>query len=328
MNKVIITDCDHSSIDIERSVLRKAGIELAHLCCGSEEDLIRECRGGAVMLNQYAPFTERVIRELSPELKLIVRYGVGVDNIDVAAATKYGVAVCNVSDYGMNEVADHAAAMALALERRLNIMVPHVRSGQWNYAESVPIHRFSEQTVGIVGLGRIGRMFARRMSGFGCRLMGFDAFYPAGSIVENLVETVSWEQLLASSDVISIHCPLTEETRGLFDAAAFAAMKPGAYLINTSRGHIVDEGDLLQALQRGEIAGAAMDVMAEEPADPENPLLQLPNFIATPHMGWYSEEAAEELKRKAAEEAVLFLTGRALRYQINETGMKKEGKDG
>ena len=179
-----------------------------------------------------------------------------------------------------------------------------------------------------MGLGRIGRMFARRMSGFGCRLMGFDAFYPAGSIVENLVETVSWEQLLASSDVISIHCPLTEETWGLFDAAAFAAMKTGAYLINTSRGHIVDEEDLLQALQRGEIAGAAMDVMAEEPADPENPLLQLPNFIATPHMGWYSEEAAEELKRKAAEEAVLFLTGRALRYQINETGMKKEGKDG
>ena len=213
MNKVIITDCDHSSIDIERSVLRKAGIELAHLCCGSEEDLIRECRGGAVMLNQYAPFTERVIRELSPELKLIVRYGVGVDNIDVAAATKYGVAVCNVPDYGMNEVADHAAAMALALERRLNIMVPHVRSGQWNYAESVPIHRFSEQTVGIVGLGRIGRMFARRMSGFGCRLMGFDAFYPAGSIVENLdAKRAFWEEI---SEIAPVEALFATNTSGL-----------------------------------------------------------------------------------------------------------------
>ncbi|OLR55948.1 dehydrogenase [Hornefia porci] len=328
MNKVIITDCDHSSINIERAVLREAGIGFDYLCCRSEEDLIRECRGGEVMLNQYAPFTERVIAALSPELKLIVRYGVGVDNIDVAAATKYGVAVCNVPDYGMNEVADHAAAMALSLERRLNQMVPHTRSGQWDYAASVPIHRLSEQTIGIVGLGRIGRMFARRMSGFGCRLIGFDEFYPAGIIAEHSVVTVTWEQLIAESDLISIHCPLTESTRGLFNADVFSAMKPGAYLINTSRGHIVDEQDLLKALQDGEIAGAAMDVMAKEPADPEDPLLQLPNFIATPHMGWYSEEAAEELKRKVAEEAVLFLTGRPLRYQLNKTKKEKERTEG
>lgn len=327
MNKVIITDCDHSSIDVERSVLRRAGIDFDYLCCRSEEDLIRECGGGTVMLDQYAPFTEKVIAALSPELKLIVRYGVGVDNIDVDAATRYGVAVCNVPDYGMNEVADHAAAMTLSLERRLNLMVPRTRSGQWDYAEAIPIHRFSGQTVGIVGLGRIGRMFARRMSGFGCRLIGFDEFYPEGSIVEHSVETVSWEQLLAESDFISIHCPLTESTRGLFNAASFSAMKSGAYLINTSRGHIVDEKDLLTALREGGIAGAAMDVMEKEPADPADPLLQLPNFIATPHMGWYSEEAAEELKRKVAEEAVLFLTGRPLRYQLNKAEQVKKGSD-
>lgn len=323
MNKVVITDCDHSSIDVERSVFSRAGVDFDYFCCRSEEDLIRNCRGGEVMIDQYAPFTERVIASLSPELKLIVRYGVGVDNIDVAAATKYGVAVCNVPDYGMNEVADHAAAMALSLERRLNLMVPHTRSGQWDYAASVPIHRFSEQTIGIVGLGRIGRMFARRMSGFGCRLIGFDELYPAGSIVEHSVETVTWEQLITESDLISVHCPLTESTRELFNTAVFSAMKPGAYLINTSRGHIVDEKDLLKALRDGEIAGAAMDVMAKEPADPADPLLQLPNFIATPHMGWYSEEAAEELKRKVAEEAVLFLTGRPLRYQLNKTKDEK-----
>lgn len=316
MNRIIITDDDHSDTLQEEKIIHGAGLDFTLFQCRTEDDLIQNCKGAEVMINQYAPFTRRVIESLKPELRLIIRYGVGVDNIDMDAATDNHVAVCNVPDYGMNEVADHAAALALALLRKIPLMTGYTRDTGWDYTRSIPIHRINGCTAGIVGMGRIGRNFAKRMQAFGCRVIGFDIMAKPGSRVED-IECVSFDQLISASDLISIHCPLTDDTRDLFNAETFGKMKNTACLVNTSRGNIVNEDDLYEALKNNVISGAALDVVAKEPLDRKSPLFTLDNFLATPHMGWYSEEAALELNRKVAEEAVRFVTGKPLRYQLN-----------
>jgi len=252
-----------------------------------------------------------------PELKLVVRYGVGVDNVDAASASKHGIQVCNVPDYGVNEVADHAMALMLTLLRRTAVMNAYTKNGAWDYTKAIPIRRLNQLTIGITGLGRIGRNFAAKVRALGCRIIGYDPLLSADAAGTDFVSRVGFEDLLQESDVISIHCPL-ETSRNLFGSSAFAKMKKGAILINTARGGIVNEKDLDGALEKGEIAGAAMDCMEDEPVKRGNPLFRHENFIATPHMAWYSEEACLELKRKAAEEAVRFFRGEAVRYPVNK----------
>jgi D-3-phosphoglycerate dehydrogenase len=315
LDPIVITDCDHSNFRQETEVIHGAGLDYTLFQCTTEDDLIRSCKGAQVMINQYAKLTARVLNALVPELKLIVRYGVGVDNIDVEEATRLGVKVCNVPDYGMNEVADHAAALSLSLLRKVTLMNRRTR-GNWDYSTSIPIHRLSTLTVGVIGCGRIGSEFAKRMSAFGCRIIGSD-IVPRSDFMDGSAPLVPFDTLVRESDLILIHCPLMAESRDLFSAETFDKMKPGAYLVNTARGGIVNEQDLYDALAEGRIAGAALDVAEREPLDPESPLFTLENFLCTPHMSWYSEEASEELKRKVAEEAVNFLSGKPLRYLLN-----------
>lgn len=314
--RIVISDNDHVNQAQEAVVFQKAGMDYALCQCKTEEDLIGQIKGAEIVLNQYAPFTRRVLEALRPELKMIVRYGVGVDNIDCAAAEELGVQVCNVPDYGMNEVADQAMALLLSLVRKTVQMANHTRTTAWDYSYGMPIHRIPGQTVGIVGMGRIGRTFAKRMSGFDCRRIAYDPIYTVGEVVDG-VEMVSFRTLLEQADMVSIHCPLTGESRNLFDLAAFRVMKPTAYLVNTSRGGIVNENDLYTALAAGEIAGAALDVVEKEPLAVGSKLLELENFLCTPHIAWYSEEAAQEMKRKVAEEAVRFANGKAVHYPVN-----------
>ncbi|WP_409969281.1 C-terminal binding protein [Bengtsoniella intestinalis] len=279
--KIIISDCDHASMDQEKAVLAEAGIPFVQAACKTEDDLIANCAGYNVVLNQYAPFTRNVISKLAPDLKHIVRYGVGVNNVDLEAATEYGVQVCNVPDYGMNEVADQAVALMMALVRKVCLMNRFTKEEAWEYAKCLPVYRIPGSVVGIVGLGRIGQVFAKRMSGFDMERIAFDPAYEIGTFV-NGVEIVSFETLIERSDMISIHSPLIPETRDLFNLDTFKKMKDTAYVVNTARGGIINEADLLTALQEKMIAGAGLDVVDVEPMSPGHPLFAFENFLCTP----------------------------------------------
>ncbi|WP_134705190.1 C-terminal binding protein [Ammoniphilus sp. YIM 78166] len=317
MNRFIvkITDCDHPSVDIERNVISRIPADMSLHQCKTEEDLIHECADADALINQYAPLTRKVLSQLK-NCKVIVRYGVGVNNVDLEAASEYGIPVCNVPDYGIDEVSDHALALMYTLTRKTLLLANAVRRGEWDFSISRPILRLRDQVVGVVGLGRIGSAFAKKAHGAGFKVIGFD---PRRTVREDLsfMESVSFEELLQQSDMISIHCPLIDETRNLFGEKELRAMKSSAYLINTARGGIIDEVALDQALREGWIAGAALDVLELEPPRPDHPLLQHESFLATPHVAWYSEQAFDELKRKAAEEAVRVLNGEEPLNRVN-----------
>ncbi len=316
--KIIISDCDHVNLNEETAVFEAAGLDFELKQCRTEDELISECKGGEIFINQYAPFTRRVLEALRPEIRQIVRYGVGVNNIDLEAATELGVQVCNVPDYGMNEVADQALALTLDLARKVSFMNADVRKGRWNYEDSIPLFRLSEQTLGVAGLGRNGRNFAGKARALFGRVVGYDPYYkPNAADGTDYIEPVDLDTLLRTADFVVLHMPLTDETRNIINADAFAKMKSTAYLVNTSRGGLVDEAALDKALSEGAIAGAALDVTEKEPIDFDSPLLRHDNFICTPHMAWYSEQAASELKRKVAEEAVRFARGEKLRSPVN-----------
>lgn len=311
--KILITDCDHDNNDIEEKVLKDKGLSLTVLQCKTEDDLINECKEADILINQYAPITDKVIKSL-PNLKLVVRYGVGVNNVDLVSASSHGVQVCNVPDYGMNEVADQALAMMMALTRKVVLNNNLVRQGVWDYSKSIPIFRHGVQTIGVIGVGRIGKQFAKRVNALGARVIAFDT---AKRSVPDYIEMVSFEELVKESDIISIHCP-ADNNIDLFSTDEFSKMKKTAYLINVSRGGIVNEEALDNALKNNLIAGAALDVTNIEPLDVNSPLLKHDNFIVSPHMAWYSEEAALELKRKVAEEAARFAKGEEVHYPVNK----------
>lgn len=313
--KVIITDCDHANINIETEILTKAGLDFELKQCKTEEDLIEQCKDGEIFINQYAPITEKVMKAL-PNLKMVVRYGVGVNNVDVKAATKLGVQVCNVPDYGMNEVADQAIAMMMAMVRKVIFMNNYTKNVKWDYIKSIPVRRNSTQIVGVVGLGRIGRNFAEKAHALGFNVIGYDPFYKETEETK-FIKQVSLDEIIETSDIISIHCPL-DGNKDLFNKEEFKRMKNTAVIINVSRGGIINEEALDEALTNGEIAGAALDCVEHEPMLPGAPLFKHENLIVSPHMGWYSEEAAEELKRKVAEESVRFSKGEKVHYPVNK----------
>jgi D-3-phosphoglycerate dehydrogenase len=302
---VLICGLDHTNVDQEEAVFGAAGVPFRQVACRTEEDYLAHCAEADVLLIQYGTVSRRMIEGL-PRLRLLVRYGVGVDGIDLEAATDHGVPVVNVPDYGTDEVANHAVALILALARKLPLLDRQTRSGRWSVFEAVPIHRLAGQTVGILGCGRIGSRVARKLGGFDVRLLACDPYLPA---FPPGVEGVPRDRLLAESDYLTLHCPLSPETRHVVDAGALARMKPTAVLVNTARGGLVDTAALVAALQAGRLAGAGLDVAEPEPVDPASPLYRMDNVIVTPHAAWYSEEARTDLKRRVAEEAVRVLRG-------------------
>lgn len=314
--RVIITECDHESFEIETKLFQEHSIQFEIHQHKTEEDLIQYAQGVTAFMIQYAPITEKVLANL-PDLKLVVRYGVGVNTIDLEAATKYGVQICNIPDYGTNEVADHALAFMINLTRKITFMNELVRDGIWDYQKSIPVFRHSEQTVGVIGLGRIGTAFAHKVNALGCKVIAYDPNLEKKiARIPDFVEPVNLEELLERSDVVSIHCPL-ETAVNLIDEEQLRRMKNTAYLINVSRGGIVNEKALDLALAEGWIAGAALDVAEVEPLKKDSPLFKHKNFLCTPHMGWYSEQSSNELKRKVAEEVIRFLKNEPVHYPVN-----------
>jgi D-3-phosphoglycerate dehydrogenase len=314
--KVAITDCDHANIDEELAVCQRENIRCDVYQLSQSQELINNLQSYEVLINQYARFTEEVFAGL-PNLKVLVRYGVGLNNICIPAATQHGVRVCNVPDYGTQEVASHALALMLALARKIIPMTQSVKDGVWDYTLSIPIRRFSTMTVGIVGVGRIGKSFAAMVQPLFKRVIATDPKYGfSRKFYPEYIELVDFNTLLAESDVISIHSNL-ESSAGLFNKAALEAMKKDSILINVSRGGIVVESDLAEALRNHTIAAAAVDVSEKEPLPMNSPLQNCPNFLCTPHMAWYSEQASSDLKTNVAEEVARFMNGQPLKNCVN-----------
>jgi D-3-phosphoglycerate dehydrogenase len=312
---VVITDCDHGGIAEERAVLDAAHVDLRLAACRTEEDVVRESDGAAVLINQYAPITAKVLDAL-PSLRLVVRYGVGVDTVAVDAATRRGVWVANVPDYGTEEVADHALALALALLRGVAFLDRSVRAGRWSYEEARPLHRLRTLTFGVVGCGAIGTAVAARAAALGMRVVGCDI--RAGRATAAGIEELTLDELLRAADVVSLHAHLDGRSAGLIGERALAQMKPSAVLVNTARGGLVDSSALLAALERGGLAGAGLDVLdAEPPTRAAAALAVHPRVVTTPHAAWYSEESFAALKTEVAREAVRVVDGGAPRSPVN-----------
>ncbi len=318
MSEVMICDLDHIDVEQEKKVLDEAGCNFEWLQCKTQEEIIEKCKGAVVLLNQYVKMDKNIFEAL-PTVKCIVRYGVGYDNVNLEDASKYGVQVCNVPDYGTNEVADQAIAHVMALTRKTTLFNKLIRDGVWDYQKSIPLFRLKEATVGICGVGRIGSAFAKRIQPLCKEVIAYDAEYDASNNrFPDFVKFVSFKELLSRSDILSIHCPRSEKTYHMFGKNELKAMKNTAYLVNVSRGGIIDEDALYWALENGEIAGAGLDVVEKEPLSADNPLLKFDNFSISPHAAWYSEQSSQELKRKVAEEAVRFLRGEPVKYPVNK----------
>jgi D-3-phosphoglycerate dehydrogenase / 2-oxoglutarate reductase len=311
---VVITDCDHGDVDPELAVLDGHDVELRVLACRTPEEVAAQAGEADVLINQYVPITAAVLDAL-PRCRLVVRYGVGVDNVDLQAAAERGVWVANVPDYGRDEVADHTLALALALLRGVVALDRSVRDGTWDLDPARPLRRLATLTWGVVGCGAIGTAVARRAAGLGMRVLGYDLPTVRS---EAPIERVPLEELLEEADLVSLHAALTPDTRHLVGAAALARMRPTAHLVNTARGGLVEEAALLAALDDGALAGAALDVLEREPPDELGwRLARHPRVVATPHAAWYSEEAFHTLKSEVAREALRVLGGGAPRSPVN-----------
>ena len=322
--KVVITDFGEPDTTLEAEVIQSSDldIELVRLNARTPEQLFPEVIDADALIVQWVKITRPVIEKLS-RCKVISRYGIGVDMVDLAAATERGILVCNVPDYCIEEVSTHTLAFVLALNRHLLIHHAHVHSGKWGGAPGGAPSRLVGQVLGIVGLGRIGREVARKARGFGLQVVGFDPYLAPEAVMGMSVEPVGLEDLLRRADYVSLHCPLTEETRHLIGPAQLALMKPSAYLINMARGPIVDQAALYQALVSGVIKGAALDVLEQEPPTPDDPLLALDNVILTPHSASWTAEAVAQLRRETARNAVSVLEGKLPRSVVNWKDLQK-----
>jgi D-3-phosphoglycerate dehydrogenase len=304
--QVVITDCDHGSIEEEKEELGRIGAELILAQVKEEKDLIRTCKEADGLINQYSLLTRTVLEQL-PKCKVLARYGVGIDSIDLKAATDLGIIVANVPDYCMDEVANQTTAMILTLIRKTAFFDRKVKSGQWDFHSGIPIHRTKGKTLGLIGCGKIGLEVAKKISAFGVKVMTFDPYLEKGP---EGVELKDFDTVLKESDFISIHCPLNDSTRHLIGGKEFKKMGKKPIIVNTSRGPIIDEKALIRALKEGLVSGAGLDVLEKEPPDSKNPMLKMENVILSPHIGFYSEESISELKRRTAKNVADVLTGK------------------
>ena len=324
--KIVITECDHDAFDIEHAVTDPAGAELVLAQSRDAAEIIANAAGAEGILVQYGKITAEVMDAL-PALKAIGRYGVGVDSVDVAAATERGIAVCNVPDYGTEAVSDHAIGMAMAAVRGIPRLDRGVRAGNFDLVAVRPLYQTHGRVFGVIGLGLIGTATARKAKGLGYEVIGYDIAADPELDTFHGVTSVSLNELLERSQVVSLHTPLTEQTRGMIGAAEFARMRSDAILVNTSRGGVADTDALVEALRAGTIQGAAIDVHDQEPVPVGHPLMEFDSVVLTPHLAWYTEESYAELKRRTVENVVLVCEGRAPRNIVNPEVLGAPGRN-
>ena len=304
----------HDDLSTEHRALLGTDIELVPCAVHGEEEVIRAVNDADAILTVTDPISARIAGTLE-RCKVIVRLGVGYDVIDVAACRRRGILVCNVPDYGTEEVANHALALCFAVHRRILAYDRNVRNGRWGYALPWPIHRLSTLRVGVLGLGRIGTAFAKGIRPFVRDVIAFDPFLPSEQFQAKGIPQAAVPEIFETCDIISLHLPLSKETHHLISEAAIAQMQRKPILINVSRGGLVDSAALSRALQSGHLSGAGLDVFEDEPNIPVE-YLALENVVLSPHVAWYSEEANFQLRRSAVEEIVRALTGQAPRNPV------------
>jgi D-3-phosphoglycerate dehydrogenase len=318
--KAVVVDYYYPSLAEERKVLADTGIEIVDCNgkCQTEDDVIKYARDAEAVIVQFMPITRRIIENL-PKLKVIVRYAIGLDIIDIAAATEHRVMVANVPDYCIDEVADQALALMLAVTRKIKIAADEVAHGNWSYQKTVPIRRFSAMNLGLISFGNIARNFGAKARALGFKqIRVYDPYIKETGIAKySSYDFVDLSTLLKESDVVSVHAPATAETKHMINRNTLALMKDGAFLINTSRGALIDETALEAALAAGKLGGVGLDVLEDEKSVQESPLLKHENVIITPHMSWYSIDSIAELQRKVAEQVKLALLEGRPKYWAN-----------
>jgi len=317
MYKIAITDYTFPSLEIEQEILQSADCEIVSGQCKTPESLIPLVSDADAVITQFAPVNNAVVAAMQ-KARAIVRYGIGYDNVACDAAREKGIPVCNIPDYCVDEVADHTLAFILSMTRCLRANCGHMLQGNWGL--SVPLEQMralTDQTVGIIGLGRIGKSVADRLKPFKCRLLAFDPIVSAHEATAHGCSLVGLDELLTQSDVVSLHCPSNEQTRGIINRESLANLKAGSILINVGRGDLVELAALTDALKNGHIAGAALDVFESEPLPTDSSLLQMDNVVTSSHIASVSPKAVRTLRETAARLAVTAVRGEELPNVVN-----------
>lgn len=323
--KVVMVDNPFDDTSIEESILKEIDAEVSYFRCRNEREILEVARDADAIIDNLLPLSRETIFSLT-NLKIVSRLSVGYDNIDLEAATEKGVIVCNVPDYCTAEVAEHTLALMLSLLRKIPWIDLYVKEGEadfiMDWKKFAPIYRLRGKNIGIIGFGRIGREVAKRLNAFEVNILVYDPYIPK-EVIENFGATqTTLDDLLRNSDIILIHCPLTKETHHLIDKERIALMKRSAILVNVSRGAVINEKALYEALEKNIIQAAALDVFEKEPLNKTSPFLKLRNVILTPHIAWYSEESLIEVRRKASEEILRFFKGVRPRNIVNPEVLK------
>jgi D-3-phosphoglycerate dehydrogenase len=324
--RIVITECDHDSFAPEHEVTDPIGAELVLTQSRTATQLVAGALGADAILVQYAQITAQVMDAL-PRLRAIGRYGVGVDSVDVGAATARGIAVCNVPDYGTESVSDHAIALALAAARGIPRLDRGLRAGSFDLAAVRPLFQTRGRVFGVIGMGRIGTATAAKAAGLGYEVIGYDIAAEPDAPTYHGFASVSIDELLERSQVVSLHTPLTDVTRAMIGAKQLAQMRGDAILVNTSRGGVVDGDALVEALATGGILGAAIDVHEAEPLPAGHPLTTFDSVVLTPHLAWYTEESYDELKRRTVAGVVEVCAGRPPRNIVNPEVLGAPGRN-
>jgi D-3-phosphoglycerate dehydrogenase len=320
---VVLTDYGWPDLSVEHGIFSPLGINFTAAQCKNEDDVLRLAENADAIITGYAPLSSKVIRFLR-RCKIISMNGAGFDNVNVEAATDEGILLVNCPDYCFEEVADHAMAMILSCARGLFQYDRRIRNKIWDYKSAGPRERIRDSVLGLIGFGRVAQAVAARAKSFGMRVVASDPFIPDEFIKAQGVRPVTKQETLAAADYLSIHVPLTKDTHKAIAAEELSCMKRSAFVINASRGPVIDENALYEALKSGIVRGAALDVLEEEPPDFDNPLLSLDNVLVTPHAAFYSEDAMSEVRSRSAQEVVKVFKGELPAHIVNgrvlETG--------
>ena len=315
--RVVVTDYAFPDLNTEEQILSAAGCEFVGRQCTTEADLIDLCKDAAAVITQFARVNANVVAALA-QARVIVRYGIGVDNVDLDAARARHIPVCNIPDYCIDEVADHTLAFMLATTRQVVPHTVHLRAGQWGLAVPLTsLKALRDLTVGVVGFGRIGREVVKRLTAFKCAVRVFDPLVPAAEIEHLGARAVPLDELLKAADMLTLHCPSTPQTRKFMNRDTFAKLKPGAIFINLGRGDLVDTPALTAALESGHVSAAALDVFDPEPIPADHPVLKMPNVILAPHIASASPAAVKKLRETAARLALKAVRGEPLPNIVN-----------
>lgn len=312
-------------IRVEREVLEPRGVRLESIDMDDAEAFNRAAPRADAVLHSRGVLNAGRIGVLA-RCRIIAHYGTGVDRVDVAAATDRGIWVTNGPRYAIDEVSSHAIALLLAAARKIVAADRAVRAGAWHIKPIVPLHRIAGRTLALLGFGNIARATGRKGRALGLHVIAYDPYISPSVFAEEGVRSVDFRTCLSEADMVSIHLPLTDETRGIVSRDALASMKPGAVLVNTSRGAVVDEPALVDALRAGRLAGAGLDVFAEEPLRTDHPLLALPNVTVSGHIGFYSEESIQQMQRDAAEQVLEALEGRPPAFLVNRRVLERPAR--